>query len=84
MLKNKRKCLRCGKAFSPKNDKHLFCIRTCYRKYYWAKVEKSNSFPKIICPHCNNKTELTFNPMKNYVKFRHVCCQHCGKKIKKL
>ena len=75
----KRRCLLCGKLFSPSTKKHLFCEKKCYRRYYFETVERK--FPKFICPHCEFKTNLNFNIKlkSNRKKWENFKCPNCGK-----
>lgn len=73
----KRKCLRCGKLFVPKTEKHKYCRRRCYIKTY-REISKKNKYPFYICSNCGYKTKLTFNPKKKNKRWDQLACPKCG------
>lgn len=77
----KRKCPICGVRFKPKHDKHIFCVRSCFRVDYNKRLrEKSNTKPSFSCPKCGKLTKLNFDPRKNHVKWNNFVCPNCNYK----
>ena len=69
------KCKYCEKLFIKKNINHAFCSRKCFFKNYLLK-RKAN--PEFICPECNNRISLDFNPKKDKLKWHNFICPNCG------
>lgn len=75
----KRKCLRCGRVFTPKTYRHLYCRRKCYMRTY-HELAKGHKYPDYVCPNCGYKTKLTFNIKKKYQRWINFSCPNCGTK----
>lgn len=76
----KRKCPICGIWFEPKNDKHVFCVRSCF-KFNYNRIlrERAKIKPKFACSECGKITMLKFDPKKNKKKWESFVCS-CGYK----
>lgn len=72
-----RICPVCGKPFSPKTYRHIFCHRRCFKLDYRKRM-KEEHFPVFNCPNCGTKTELDFSPQKNESIWEKYKCPICG------
>ena len=81
----KRKCPICGISFIPKSEKNIYSSRKCFKKSFYLrhKIEELNrkKFPIFLCPSCNKRIELDFDPTKdleNYHKWCSFACPFCN------
>lgn len=75
-----KKCPYCNKVFQPVTERHKYCSQKCYRKYYWHNIEKPDGYPVFLCPVCKKEIKLSFDPRKNFMRFKRLVCPHCGNK----
>lgn len=69
----------CGKLFTPRTYRNLFCSRRCFMKHY-RRAE--NRCPAFVCPRCHQVTKLTFEPVKEPKKWLEFVCPHCQEPIR--
>lgn len=69
---------KCKKYFKPKHKYHHYHSRKCFMKWY-RREQKTRGYPVFACPHCNEKTKLDFNPIRDSAKWVSFCCPHCEK-----
>lgn len=75
MLKLK-KCKNCGKEFMGVGRRNIYCSKKCFRKVYDEK-NKEEKYPEFICPKCNKRTKLDFNPKLEYPLWKKFNCPEC-------
>lgn len=80
--KVKIKCKTCGKRFLPKSEKNIFCERKCFKKdfYHRKKAEElqDKKFPVFLCPSCNKKIEIDFDPVIESLRWSYFSCPACN------
>ena len=77
MKKKISSCLTCGTKFIKKHSRHTFCCRKCFKKHY--RMHKDvETLPVYICHVCLHKTELEFDPKKDYGLLKLFRCSKCG------
>jgi len=79
-MNNEIKCENCGEDFLPKSEKNIFCSRKCFKKNYYHRLKKEavDKYPAYTCPTCCASFLLTFDPTKEYQKFKNILCPFCS------
>lgn len=84
-MKITRKCKTCGDDFSAIKATQFFCSRKCFKKDYYIRTkanientENNPHFPIKKCDFCEERSQLTFDPMKNRERYSAWRCPHCG------
>ena len=72
-----RQCKHCGRLFTPRRDRHFFCCRVCFKRY-WYRAKKTIGSPIFRCDHCGKETQLDFDPRSNIKKWALFRCPFCG------
>lgn len=78
------KCKNCGKPFTPKSEKNIFCSRKCFKQdYYYREKERNDDtgFPMYRCPDCGQVIEMEVHPIRNnfeWLEWRKVPCPGCN------
>lgn len=72
------KCKNCQKDFLPKSSKNIFCCRNCFKEDFAKRIkEQEEKFPIWTCSKCGNKTELTFDPTIENMRWLNFSCPFC-------
>jgi len=66
----------CGKTFTPVKERHYFCTRQCFCRWY-ARNTKESKYPIFACPSCGEKVKLNFYPKQSEQKQRGLICPRC-------
>jgi len=84
-MKINRTCKVCGNEFIAIKTTQFFCRRKCFKRDFYlrkkAEIQDEDqhpSFPIKKCSYCEERSQLTFDPMKDRDKFDSWSCPHCG------
>lgn len=77
-------CETCGNPFVAIKSTQRFCQRKCFKRAYYLKQKKraqeqakNPQFPTKVCPICNHKEILKFDPIKFPKLFESFACPNC-------
>ena len=83
-MKIDRTCKICGNHFVAIKRTQFFCNRKCFKREYYVRSKnkegdkaKNPSYPIKKCSFCEERSSLTFDPMKARDKFDGWECPHC-------
>lgn len=72
-------CKTCQKMFMPKSGRNIFCNRKCFKKDFAKRVpEGCKKFPIFLCPNCNERIELDFDPTVKSNQWLDFRCPLCN------
>jgi hypothetical protein len=74
-------CTTCKTVFMPKSEKNKYCTRKCFKKdnYHKKKAEELTRirFPSFLCPSCEQRITLDFDPVIESLRWLHYECPGC-------